>query len=282
MKKLVSISLFIFCTFFAAILIAGLVFYQNNTNSFSDNSILPSGANDPVQKKQITLNAAEIARHRLIQDCWLLINDKVYDVTSYLGAHPGGVATIAPYCGKDATNAFATKNTGSSHSAYASSLLTLYYLGDLNQNIGASSPGTQNEQNTQNIQNIDPSPQNPAPVLQPTPKPASQTILNAAEIAKHGSINDCWIIINSVVYNVTSYLRAHPGGVGTISPYCGKDATQAFQGQGHSSYASSLLSSYFIGNLNQNIGTSQVQQNVQNTNTSPPPNRRGHDEYEDD
>ncbi|MFA6095999.1 MAG: cytochrome b5 domain-containing protein [Candidatus Paceibacterota bacterium] len=282
MKKLVGVSLFVFWAFVAAILTAGLVFYQNNKNSPAGNSVLPSGASDPVQEEQITLDAAEIAKHGSTQDCWLLINSKVYNVTTYLGTHAGGVATIAPYCGKEATQAFATKETGSSHSSYANELLASYYVGDLNQKIGAPQPG----QNTQNANTPPPPQPNPSaadPAPKPPPPPVSQTSLNAAEIAKHNSTGDCWIIISSKVYNVTSYLQAHPGGVGTISPYCGQDATQAFQGKGHSSYADSLLASYYIGSLNQTVDTPVIQQNVQNTNNTPPPiNIRGDDDDDND
>lgn len=279
MKKLAGISLFVFWAFVTAILTAGLVFYQDKKISPANNSVLNSETNNPLQQ-EMTLDINEIAKHGSIQNCWLLINDKIYDVTGYLGAHPGGVPTIAPYCGKEATNAFATKDTGSSHSTGANDLLASYYIGDLNQKIGSS----QIAQNVRNIPQPPPADMNPpanVPPPQPPPASVSQTTLNSAEIANHNTTGDCWIIISSKVYNVTNYLKAHPGGVGTISPYCGKDAAQAFQGQGHSSYASSLLGSYFIGNLDQSISSSQIQQNVQNTNNlPPPPKKRGDDDEE--
>ena len=53
-------------------------------------------------------------------------------------------------------------------------------------------------------------------------------------VARHNSEEDCWIIIDDNVYDVTSYLNSHPGGVGKIMQYAGKDATKAFQQQGHS------------------------------------------------
>jgi cytochrome b involved in lipid metabolism len=44
-------------------------------------------------------------------------------VTSYAQKHPGGVDTIYPYCGKDATEAFITKGGKGSHSLKALELL---------------------------------------------------------------------------------------------------------------------------------------------------------------
>lgn len=275
MKKLTTISLFIFWALVTALLIAGLVFYQNNKpgTSTSGQDTVGSG-NPPVQ---LTLDTKEISQHNLRTDCWLIINNKVYNVTGYLSIHPGGVGTITPYCGKEATQAFNTKDIGRPHSTSANSLLADYYIGNLNQVI--------NPAQTNNVNN------NPAPDT--TPAQSSQTNqppantpstsnvnLSSAEIAKHNTTADCWLIISNKVYGVTSYLRSHPGGVGAISPYCGKDATQAFTGLPHSAFANSLLSSYLLGNVGQQISGQQVQnvsaqpQNIQSSGRET--------EYEDD
>jgi cytochrome b involved in lipid metabolism len=140
MKKLTTISLFIFWAITTAVLIAGLVFYQNRTNLSGQNSIAQPDnivASLPGAKKSIslTLSLAEIYKHNKINDCWLIINGKVYSMASYLSAHPGGAGTIIPLCGQDATTAFATKGGQGAHSSYAYSLLINYYIGDLNQNV---------------------------------------------------------------------------------------------------------------------------------------------------
>jgi len=56
-------------------------------------------------------------------------------VTGYLTIHPGGAGTITPYCGQEATQAFATKDIGRPHSSRAASMLNDYYVGDLNQTV---------------------------------------------------------------------------------------------------------------------------------------------------
>ena len=79
---------------------------------------------------------------------------------------------------------------------------------------------------------------------------ATTKVLTAAEIAKHNQVSDCWLIINSKVYNVTNYFPEHPGGTSIIKPYCGQEATQAFvtknKGKPHSQYANDLLAAYYI------------------------------------
>lgn len=133
MKKLVAVSLFIFFAATTAIIIAGLVFYQDSKTNAPVSSSL-----SVLADSGIILSSQEIARHSTVSDCWLLINNKVYNLTSYLAAHPGGIQTISPYCGKEASQAFATKDTGNAHSANASNILAAYYIGDFNQTIGTA------------------------------------------------------------------------------------------------------------------------------------------------
>jgi uncharacterized protein YjdB len=71
-----------------------------------------------------------------------------------------------------------------------------------------------------------------------------------ADVAKHNNSSDCWIILNKTeVYNVTPFLSIHPAGAGPITPFCGADATAAFNAVGHSSGAVSEEATYLIGNL---------------------------------
>lgn len=48
----------------------------------------------------------EIARHASVDDLWVIIDDKVYDLTDYVDEHPGGVDAIAKNGGGDATEGF--------------------------------------------------------------------------------------------------------------------------------------------------------------------------------
>lgn len=52
--------------------------------------------------------------------------------------------------------------------------------------------------------------------------------VTSQELAKHNTINDCWIAIDGKVYNVTHYLDFHPGGVEEMMRGSGKDATDLF------------------------------------------------------
>lgn len=84
-----------------------------------------------------TLDMVEVATHNSQSDCWIVIDNNVYDVTSYIPIHPGGQSAIASRCGTDATNAFNTKGGGGSHSSTARSLLATFLIGPLVQTAAA-------------------------------------------------------------------------------------------------------------------------------------------------
>jgi len=74
------------------------------------------------------------------------------------------------------------------------------------------------------------------------------TQITIAEVAKHADASDCWLVLEGKVYNVTDFIPNHPGGERIIQG-CGKDATDLFNGRGHSERARGLLPKYQIGVL---------------------------------
>jgi len=50
------------------------------------------------------------------------------------------------------------------------------------------------------------------------------------DVSGHKTKNDCWAIINGNVYDLTSYVKGHPGGDNILSA-CGVDATEYFNGK---------------------------------------------------
>ncbi|KAJ6188984.1 Cytochrome b5 [Penicillium mononematosum] len=69
----------------------------------------------------------EVHNHNKPDDVWIILHNKVYDVTKYLEDHPGGSAILIGVAGTDATEAF--EETG--HSDEAREELEQYYVGDL-------------------------------------------------------------------------------------------------------------------------------------------------------
>lgn len=76
----------------------------------------------------------EVAKHAVPEDCWFVIEGKVYDVTGFGEKHSGGEAVYAG-CGQDATNLFDSRPMGSGtpHSDNARSFLPNFEIGLLAQ-----------------------------------------------------------------------------------------------------------------------------------------------------
>ncbi|KAI0432578.1 hypothetical protein F5Y09DRAFT_301268 [Xylaria sp. FL1042] len=69
------------------------------------------------------------------------------------------------------------------------------------------------------------------------------------EVAVHNTSADAWMIIHGQVYDVTSYLRDHPGGAEVLVDAAGKDASEEFDNAGHSEDASEIMAAYRVGKL---------------------------------
>lgn len=72
----------------------------------------------------------------------------------------------------------------------------------------------------------------PTPEKVPTPAPAPASNAHTlAEVSLHATKANCWSVVRGVVYDLTPWIAKHPGGAGAILSMCGKDATNAFEGQ---------------------------------------------------
>ncbi|MEY3470797.1 MAG: hypothetical protein RLZZ223_147 [Candidatus Parcubacteria bacterium] len=73
------------------------------------------------------------------------------------------------------------------------------------------------------------------------------------EVATRNTAEQCWTVIDSSVYDITSYVPNHPGGEGDIIKICGKDGSNLFsKPQEHKDGgADNVLSAFKIGTLKQ-------------------------------
>ena len=78
--------------------------------------------------------------------------------------------------------------------------------------------------------------------------------LSISEIKKHNSRDDCWSIVSGKVYNLTSFVQQHPGGIELISSICGIDGSAAFSNQhGSSAKPNNVLAGLLLGSLGAEI-----------------------------
>ncbi len=74
----------------------------------------------------------EVGEHATAEDCWLVIDGKVYEATGMIGEHPGGEA-ILKGCGQDASQMFLSTREGRGHSDKARAWLKDWYKGEVAQ-----------------------------------------------------------------------------------------------------------------------------------------------------
>lgn len=87
----------------------------------------------------------------------------------------------------------------------------------------------------------------PTQTASPTQSAAGYTL---AEVAKRNTQTECWVAIDGGVYDLTDWIRQHPGGSGSIRALCGTDGTNQFISQhGGESRPSSTLDRYYLGPL---------------------------------
>lgn len=70
-----------------------------------------------------------------------------------------------------------------------------------------------------------------------------------SEVAKHADIDDVWMIIHGKVYDVTSIMTTHPGGIECLFGCAGVDATAAFDDVSHSDYAHDMIKPCYLGEI---------------------------------
>lgn len=143
MKTLYTAVSFIFLVIVTSVVIAGYITSHNRTqqevvtqtevqvatSTQMVQSTTTKATDIPPQKKTITIK--EVEKHASINDCWIIVEDKVYSVASFISMHPGGSAAITTMCGQDATTAFQTRGGTGVHSSKARATLGSMFIGDL-------------------------------------------------------------------------------------------------------------------------------------------------------
>ncbi|CDW58865.1 Cyt-b5 domain containing protein [Trichuris trichiura] len=74
-----------------------------------------------------TFTRSEVEEHNAKSSTWLVIENKVYDVTGFLEEHPGGIEVLLEHAGRDATEGF--EDAG--HSNDAKEIREQYLIGEI-------------------------------------------------------------------------------------------------------------------------------------------------------
>lgn len=87
----------------------------------------------------------------------------------------------------------------------------------------------------------------------------SPRIFSQKEVAKHCTKDSCWVLLGTRVYDVTAFLRIHPGGEALILHRSGKDISLEIDGppHRHSENARRWMEQYYIGELYRDSSTDE-------------------------
>lgn len=125
--------------FFAGIVYGGYSIVNNKeklpeTNEAPVNTEVSSTTSNEVTStttsntKKAGFTLSDVAVHKDATSCWSIVEGKVYNLTEWIGKHPGGDKAILSICGKDGTTNFMKKHA---ESEKAKEQLPNFLIGDL-------------------------------------------------------------------------------------------------------------------------------------------------------
>merc|ERR1719453_1310563 len=80
--------------------------YEDNMNKGTAAAAAAGGAVAGAPGGGKSFTKEEVATHNSKSSCWVILHDRVLDVTDFLKDHPGGELAILTFAGKDATEEF--------------------------------------------------------------------------------------------------------------------------------------------------------------------------------
>ena len=205
---------------------------------------------------------SEVARHNKPHDCWIAINKNVYDLTDFLIHHPEQRNSILAWAGRDAT-AMWDKIPGRFPSKQWMDFFmrSEWKMGDVGAEPKRDAVYEQLKQLHDELRRLEgPSKEDieaaktavkvPGKTDAPTlseearfPKLAEISagkelpFFTRAEVAKHTTADEPYMIIHNRVYNLKPLIGSHPGGDDILLNKAGTDATKDFEVFEHSEKA---------------------------------------------
>jgi cytochrome b involved in lipid metabolism len=68
------------------------------------------------------------------------------------------------------------------------------------------------------------------------------------QVSQHNTPEDCWVVINGNVYNLTKFKKYHPGGMISITLVAGTDASKEFNAF-HNKLIKNIIVPFKIGKI---------------------------------
>jgi len=97
----------------------------------------PATALPPSHSSKPEFTLQEVAQHNVSGDAWVVVDDKVYDLSDFVSAHPGGSNAILRVAGGDGTSLFEGTRA---HGSAERGILNGYYIGEVKSYAPGPSP----------------------------------------------------------------------------------------------------------------------------------------------
>lgn len=112
--KKVRIASVVFGSFMAAAAVGaiGMTYVVGHSGAESVWKEEYAQAKAPIESSGRSISLSEVQSHSVNTDCWTIVGDNVYDVTSFASRHPAGSPAINEMCGKNASDDFLSEHSG--------------------------------------------------------------------------------------------------------------------------------------------------------------------------
>jgi len=181
---------------------------MNKSGGVASTAAAPPAAKAPKPAKKSGggggLTMDEVSKHTTKGDCWVVLHNRVLNVSNFLSQHPGGELAILTFAGKDASAEFDMIHPPDVIEKYAPDAI----IGEL----GGAEEEEEEEESEEEEAAV----------------PNGANAYSKEEVAKHTTKGDCWVILHDQVLNVSNFLSQHPGGELAILTFAGKDASAEF------------------------------------------------------
>ncbi len=129
-KKIYLVALFSITTVLTSCGGEDIAGTENTDESAVEVSTSSEVGGAATSEAEASFTMAEVQVHNSESSCYSTIGGKVYDLTSYIPNHPGGVRDIMKVCGRDGESIFNDQHEGAPDPAAA---LEKLYIGTLQQ-----------------------------------------------------------------------------------------------------------------------------------------------------
>ncbi|KAH7362517.1 FMN-dependent dehydrogenase [Plectosphaerella cucumerina] len=150
----------------------------------------------------IVITRADVAKHKRLDDLWLILHGQVWDFTDFVREHPGGIAPILKYAGRDGTAVYSEvhgpKLVGATLDA-----------SKLRGRISAEEEEIQQTQPQTKTIKMAPQDQSPSPP-RPTGKPPLDTLISAHDFEAAASTTftpKAWAFVSSAATDLHTKTR---------------------------------------------------------------------------